>query len=249
MENELLVWKESHTIKALDTGASNRATFTSMYNYFQNAAYRHADTAERLIGGLLPENNVWMLSRLEVEADDFPGTNEEIRVETWSNGGDGLFVQRDFLIYGTPERPLMRGISSWLIVDTVTQKVNRHSDFSKKWTFITDRHAIERKPEKLPEQATGAPSYALQVRYSDLDRNNHVNNGKYIEWIMNSYPPEMHGENTVKKFEMNFLGQALYKDTITVFTQKVSDTVYLHSAVRESDGKEVCRARVQWRLS
>ena len=246
MENELLVWKESHTIKIFETDARLKATFSSIYNYFQEAAYNHADQVDLRAGRVLPENNIWMLSRMEIEVDDFPRVGSEINVETWSRGVNRLFFIRDFIIYGNDNKAFMRGVTSWVVVDAVARRVTRPGEAAKRWTFHVNKRAIEHTPEKLPEITAGQPSYSLQVRYSDLDRNHHVNNGKYIEWIMDSYPLEMNDKLDVRKLEISFLTEALHGDNLSILSGKASENVYLHSIVREGDGKEMCRARIEW---
>ncbi len=246
IHDELLVRKESHAIKVFETDVHIRATFPAIYNYFQEAAYNHAAQVDLRLGKVLPDNNVWMLSRMEVEADAFPEAGARIDIETWSRGVDRLFFIRDFVIRGDDGTTLMRGVTAWVVVDAVTRRVSRPGEAAKRWPGHVDRKALDHTPDKLPGPATGVPSYSLRVRYSHLDRNHHVNNGTYIEWILDGYPMEMHDRSQVKRIEINFLAEALYGDTLNIVTQEVSGGVYLNSVVRESDGRELCRGRVEW---
>ncbi len=243
---DLLVWKETNTIKVFETDAKKKATFSAIYNYFQEAAYNHAEQVDLRLGKVLPDNNIWMLSRMEIEVDELPGIGAAITVDTWSRGVDRLFFIRDFVIHGPGGRTFMRGVTSWVVVDAVARRVLRPAEAAKRWTVHADKKAIDRVPEKLPELAAGEVSYALQVKYSGLDRNHHVNNGKYIEWVMDSYPIGMLDRAAVKKMEISFISEALYGDRLKVLAQKISDTTYLNSIVREGDGREVCRARIAW---
>ncbi len=87
------------------------------------------------------------------------------------------------------------------------------------------------------------------VRYSDIDMHHHVNNTKYIEWVLDHYPFEMHREYHIHTFEINFLAEASHGDEISVHTGPFEDSppAFLHSVFRKGDGRELCRARIIWR--
>ncbi len=45
------------------------------------------------------------------------------------------------------------------------------------------------------------------MQISDLDMNNHVNNTRYVKWILDSIPIEYHNTMKVNEFEINFLNE------------------------------------------
>jgi acyl-ACP thioesterase len=79
--------------------------------------------------------------------------------------------------------------------------------------------------------------------------NQHVNNAKYIEWILDSYPLEMNQTHNVTTFEINFLAETNYGEELCIHSepQKDSAPTFLHTMIRKEDGRELCRARVRWK--
>ena len=70
-----------------------------------------------------------------------------------------------------------------------------------------------------------------------------------MEWILDSYPLEMHQNYRINTFQINYLAESSHGDEISVRTDPVEDFphTFLHSVFRENDGRELCRARVSWK--
>jgi acyl-CoA thioesterase FadM len=105
------------------------------------------------------------------------------------------------------------------------------------------------EPEKLPAPVQPKSKKFYEVRYSDIDIHHHVNNIKYIEWILDSVPYEMNRTHQIHTFEINFLAESSCEDVLSIQTEtlKESPPVFLHRVSREGEGKELCRARTGWK--
>ncbi|MEW6375723.1 MAG: hypothetical protein AB1502_08025 [Thermodesulfobacteriota bacterium] len=87
------------------------------------------------------------------------------------------------------------------------------------------------------------------VHYSDLDIHQHVNNSRYIEWILDSYPLEMDQTHQITTFEINFLAESNCGDELSIRSKQQRDSIpnFLYTIVRKEDSRELCRARVRWK--
>jgi acyl-ACP thioesterase len=105
------------------------------------------------------------------------------------------------------------------------------------------------EPEKLPTPVRPKSKKSYEVRYSDIDVHHHVNNIKYIEWILDSVPFETNQTHQIHTFEINFLAEASCEDTVSIQTETLQESppVFLHCVSREGEGKELCRARTRWK--
>ena len=87
------------------------------------------------------------------------------------------------------------------------------------------------------------------VRYSDLDINQHVNNVKFVEWIVESVPSATLNAWVASEVEINFLAEAFHEDRILAAcsAQDPDHTIFHHSIARQQDGRELARAITKWR--
>jgi medium-chain acyl-[acyl-carrier-protein] hydrolase len=85
------------------------------------------------------------------------------------------------------------------------------------------------------------------VRQSDLDMNRHVNNAVYVGWALESAPDEVAETRVPVEIEVGYRAEALAGDTVLarcVPEAGAASGTFLHEIVREKDGKELARLRV-----
>ena len=177
--------------------------------------------------------------------DYYPGWNEEIRLETWSRGNEGIFYVRDFCLYDQRDQVVGKASSSWAAINLKNRRPELVKNLEDRLYSFKERRAFQENLEKLPELNGGEKIWEYQVQYSDLDIVYHVNNVKYIELIFNSLPFRQIKANTVKSFEINYLSEAKYGETLVV-NHSISTDTSLINIVRKEDGRETCRAKIEW---
>ncbi len=62
------------------------------------------------------------------------------------------------------------------------------------------------------------------VRNSDLDINQHVNNTKYAQWILDAIPYDYHRSLRLKTYSVNFLSETHLQDEVRVDREQLSPT-------------------------
>ena len=88
----------------------------------------------------------------------------------------------------------------------------------------------------------------IQIRYTDLDVNEHVNNVKYLDCILAGFTFDFLKAHTLREVEINYLSEAKYDDSIAVGYEKKENLTFLHSLLRVKDHIELCRARTCWEV-
>jgi acyl-ACP thioesterase len=106
------------------------------------------------------------------------------------------------------------------------------------------------QPEKILVQGSGEEVARFLVRNSDLDMNNHVNNTKYAQWILDSLPVDtLRSGVNLHGYEVNFLAEARLGDEIIirrfapVSGEGALEAVCFQGA-RVADGKSIFTARL-----
>jgi len=139
--------------------------------------------------------------------------------------------------------------TAWLVLDLKSRKPQKIEPLFKHLRHLFDPLPTAEEPEKLPAPVQPKSKKSYEVRYSDIDIHHHVNNIKYIEWILDSVPFEMNQTHQIQPFEINFLAEFSYEDAISIQTETLRESppAFLHCVSREGEGKELCRARAGWK--
>jgi len=168
-----------------------------------------------------------------------------VYVKTWPAAKDRLYWYRDYTIHDSNDREVTRATSTFVIIDTKTRRPRRADDMFRVDLGNPER-TFKEKPGKLPAVDDETARYQKTVTTSDLDINDHVNNVKYVEWVLDSYPLEFFKSHTIAEVEMNHLGEARYGDMVTV-RRCERNAAHFHSVARASDLRELFRARIEWK--
>ena len=240
------IWKGDFRVHSYEVDFRKSATLECLCRYFQEAAWNHAEDLGVGYQRLQAENRIWVLSRLVVKIARYPRWAEIVRVHTWPCAAKSVFAMRDFEMFDSSGARMLAGASAWLLVDTTTKKPQRVDKLvSQIQKSFPDRRALEQEPQKLHRCESNSASFDVTVRYTDIDVNGHVNNSRYIGWLMDAHSLELHRSHTVKSLEVNYLGETIAGDKISILSQEAVPGEYRHSMVKE-DGAEVFRGRIEW---
>ncbi len=162
---------------------SGKIRLFALADLLQEIAWRHADSAD-FGRNLLENNQMWVLSRLEIKVLDFPKWGDRVQLFTGGRGAEKLFAFREFLVRDEHERVVARAMSSWLLLHTETKRILRPELVLPRALFDPSK-APDWQPEKLALMGESVGEEEIRVRFSDLDLYHHVNNTSYIRWVEN----------------------------------------------------------------
>lgn len=239
-------WEEVFRVRSCEADSMKCATLESLCLYFQEAAWNHAEALGVGFGHLRGQGRLWVLSRLAVEVERPAQWGETIKALTWPRGVESIYAMRDFEILDAQEHRIAAGASAWLVLNAESRRPQRLDKILSHIQGLPERQAVGRSPEKLPDSTLPAEGAHFRVRYSDIDANGHVNNSRYIRWITNSYPAHFHRAYRPLRLEINYIGETLEGDTISVRTLENAPGDYSHEVVKAGHSESVCRARLIW---
>ena len=242
-------WEDEYIIPFCEVDTKESVFLPTLWNLMQETAWHHADHLKVGYSDLTEQKYFWVLSRLSIQMEKYPGWSAKIKIRTWLTGMGRLFALRHFSIVNSKGDILGTAKSAWLVLDLKSRRPQRIEPVFKHLLDLFDGLPSAEEPEKLPAPVRSKMGKSYTVRYSDIDMHHHVNNTKYIEWILDSYPFEMNQTHQIQTFEINFLAESPYGDEISVHTEPVENfpLAFLHSVFRKGDGRELCRAKVSWK--
>jgi medium-chain acyl-[acyl-carrier-protein] hydrolase len=240
---ELMVWKEPLKFRLRDVDFTGHATITGVCWSFLEAAWNHAHALGVGNSELQKLDKFWVLSRLLIEAKNYPAWGSVGTLRTWPRTVTHLFAMRDFEVLDPSGNVMIAGSSAWLVLDLASRRPQRISKILPGLDALKNRSALSRDPEKLPDCQIGDRHCPSPVRYSDLDVNGHMNSSCYISAALDAYPVEFHRAHSVRSLEINYLDETHAGQTLDVRSRQSAPSTFNHSMHND---KEVCRMRLDW---
>jgi acyl-ACP thioesterase len=220
----------------------------------QDAAGKHAQVLGVSVNDLQSMDHTWVLSRLALRIDAYPGWQDHLSVSTWPSGAYRLFALRKFNLSVGSRKSIGSAITAWLVIHARHRRPVRIEPFVKDFhpanASAQDAEVIEEIGKiALPETFDWETSFA--VRHHDLDINGHVNNVNYIEWVLESMLSDKLKQGRLASLKINFVSEATNGDRV-ISRCKQSDVdhrSYIHSVIKAETSRELVRAQTTWRAA
>ena len=174
--------------------------------YAQEVAGRHFDRLAMTYEELAQRGMFWAIIRQRVRITRLPMSGETIRVETWPMPNSRVAYPRSVVAYDERGEEVFRCISLWVLMDLNSRAMilPGKSGISVPGTLRGNELAA---PNALPAKVL-SNRRSRTVSFTDLDRNGHMNNTKYLDWIDDLLPSDFHRENTLKEMVVCYLSEA-----------------------------------------
>ena len=207
--SETHTWREVFRVRAYEVGPDQRLTIASLCNYLQEVAGNHAHALG--VSLLQQPGMTWMLNRLHVRPIRMPAWQDDVYVDTWPSGHNGLLAWREFVVRDTAGELLAVGSSAWLMIDIARRRpVRLAASIDAIPLPDLPRPIADPFPKLAPPEAP-VHHAAFEVYAGDLDQNGHANNVSFVGWAINTLPVE---SPALGSFEIDFRAEARRGDRV-----------------------------------
>lgn len=217
-------WHDVYEVSSYWADMTGHAYPHGILEMMQDSAWRHAEALGFGYTDLGQESLLWVLSRLDVDITRMPRWGETVRLETWPTGTHRLFALREYCLYDDDERELLRANSAWLVLDGESRKPRKPGPVVEGRNIPLNPGNYDEAPGKIaPPDENTTDRYELRVRYSDIDAQRHVNNARYVEWMLNGLPDDWMDTYWPRRLSVNFLRECVAGDEIAIRTGREDD--------------------------
>ncbi|PNX94827.1 putative palmitoyl-acyl carrier protein thioesterase chloroplastic-like, partial [Trifolium pratense] len=231
-------------------------------------ALNHVKTAGLLGDGfgstpeMCKKNLIWVVTRMQVVVDRYPTWGDVVQVDTWVSATGKNGMRRDWLLRDSKTGEILtRASSVWVMMNKLTRKLSKIPEEVRgeiEPYFVNSDPVVDednRKLTKLDDTAEYIRT-GLTPRWSDLDVNQHVNNVKYIGWILESAPQPILESHELHSMTLEYRRECGRNSVLESLTDvsgadigNLADSGFVECKhlLRLNDGAEIVRGRTEWR--
>jgi medium-chain acyl-[acyl-carrier-protein] hydrolase len=242
------IWETTTKIRAFDVDSNGRLKVNTILDYFQDAA---SNDAERLHFGytdFVPVGLIWVLSWAKFEFLNFPKFADKVKIQSWGKNQHKLYSIRDYLLLNSKDEIICKGTSAWLLLDLKTFRPKILPQLFPEIKMYDSLNALTDFPQKIIPSKQTEPVFTTRIKYSDIDLNQHTNNAKYIELMLNCFDTEFHTWHTVKTLTVSFNAESKFGDQIQLNKGNLDESQLSHYVEGKNltSNKIVFQAKVEW---
>lgn len=211
------VWIETFEVKTSETDFQRQWKPSGFFRTMQEIGTHHSIHLGYDYHQMNAQGMAFLLSRLKIRFDRFPGPGEQIVLETWPKGmQQKIFFMRDFQ-FRTPEgQPVASATSAWLLVDIHARRFLLPNRLKEKLPDNNGRFALNESLEKISVPDQMGERLVAGAAYSTVDMMGHVNNAQYIDWVTDSFPFETFQENKLDWLQINYLQEVKPGERVSI---------------------------------
>ena len=182
--------EQTHTLHTEDVDLFARWRLSAIFAAMQEAGSAQCEQHHLGVHAMRAQNLAWVVNRAHLHMERLPHLGETVTVRTWPKPPRHQFFPRYYLFLIEHE---VVGSCAMLYaqLDLTTRRM------AGPWLGGNEELTCALEPPMpapggLPSLTVPAHGLTRQAGFSDLDLNGHVNNTRYLDWMLDCHPTEHH---------------------------------------------------------
>ncbi len=216
------IYKQTFPVTDLTVDRYGKLKLSSILFFAQEIAGQHCKLLGADYDTLARHRLFWAVTRHRVQINRLPRRGETVTVETWPMPTTRVAFPRSVVAYDAQGKELFRSISLWVLMDmdarnmVLPGKSGVLVDGTLRGTELAVPHSL------IPKNASNTQERT--VTYSCLDRNGHMNNTKYLDWVDDLLGSDFYEIHTPREFTVCYLNEALENQQIRLSWEIFEDS-------------------------
>ena len=200
------VFKKTYKIETMHLDRFGRVKPSVMLYFAQEVATGHCDLLALDWDTLAQKRLFWAVIRHRLRVSRYPVAGDVLMVETWPMPTTRSAFPRATAAYDQNGNEVFRCISLWILMDMDTRAMVLPGKSGIALTGLLRGSELTAPSSILPKASES--QFVRTVGYTELDRNGHVNNTRYLDWVDDLLPSEFHREHTLRELSVCYLTEA-----------------------------------------
>lgn len=193
-------------------------------------------------------NCAWVFYKYDIKMYRYPMFGETISITTQPVGFKKFYGLRKYIIMDEEDNLIGEALALFFLIN-IERRIPMRIQDEQYDIYGVDDVDYDISMDKIERNDEEQYHKQFEIRYSDIDSNNHVNNVKYVEWAIEALPVDVISNYVLKRIKVIFEKETIYGETVSVSaTVKEFSEVSLKSyhTIRNSEGIQLTLLEADW---
>jgi medium-chain acyl-[acyl-carrier-protein] hydrolase len=211
----MLQREDRFIVKAFDCRPDGGMKVNALMQYLQEAAACHAEQLGFGFADMERRDWLWVLANLRLEILREPRWMDRLTIRTWPSGYTRLIATREFVGMAPDGVELFRAGSEWMVLDRRSGRPQNLTRLGLNLPSVEPK-ALAAPLHRLKPTREYVSTCTLQVPFSALDFNGHVNNTEYVRWALDGLHQHLGRLPEIRATHVTYLAEAFQSDEIEI---------------------------------
>ncbi|MBP7102935.1 MAG: hypothetical protein KBA86_06755 [Bacteroidales bacterium] len=240
------IYEQTFTIYSNFVDDNRYLTMPNLMYFMQEVAWAHSNNNDIGWHFLQTKNMFWALVKLYIHIERMPQWNEPIRIRTWGRPSEWVVYPREFEVFDKEDKRIIAATSAWVILDKEHFKPQMIQLENEKG-ILFDKCVFDGKIPKITKQSFEGETEYFPVLHSDIDMNKHVNNTRYMAWVLDEYGHDFHQHYRIKTCNIHFMKQTKFGEYYGLQRNEITPNTFVSSIFTRNQSTELCRIELEWK--
>ncbi len=209
------LWQKEYILRAGDFDKFNRIKPSAVLELFQDAAGQHALELGVGFESMIKRSYMWVLVRVKFRIVSNPVCYQKVLIKTWPLAPNRLSYRREYSIENENGESLIQGGSEWVVMNSETRRLVADPNLYPFSEGFKEERMFETKIGKVSDfESLGTPRI-VNAGFSEIDINNHLNNTKYANYVMDAIAPIE--SDKLKTFQIDYRKEVLEGTELKIY--------------------------------
>ena len=194
------IYSQEFQLRTSDFDCRGQIKPSAVLDLFQEVAGAHAIELGVGFDDLLKKELIWVIVKVKFRIENDIKEHQKVIVKTWPLPAGRVTLQREYLIEDKSGKILVKGTSEWVTVHSEKRRIVPPTNVYPLEEYCEDK-MFEEKLVKVPDFTDISVKIEVNSEFCDLDRNGHVNNIRYADYVLNALAPN---EEKIRQFQIDF---------------------------------------------
>ena len=201
-----MVYRQNFEVTPMQVDCFGRLKSSAILYFAQEAAGGHCQLLSLDWDTLAKKGLFWAILRYRIQVTRLPVLGETVTVETWPMPTTRTAYPRATAAYDEQDNELFRMVGLWVLMDSQRRTMVLPGKSGVELTGICRGSELE-TPAALPP-VSAEDSVIHPVTFTQLDRNGHMNNTRYMDWVDDLLTAQFHKGHTLSECTLCYLSEA-----------------------------------------
>jgi medium-chain acyl-[acyl-carrier-protein] hydrolase len=242
-------YSHNYLVHYYEIDQKRRLTLPALIHYFEDIAVLNSEERGYTLDYYDKTHHGFMLLKWNIKIYSMPIFNETITIITQPYSFKRFLANRKYRVENKEGKVLAEAKTLWVFADTTTRKPDRiPEDLYLGFDTPKENEKYFELLEDPPKLTSGLYELKIKATGGDLDSNNHVNNVRYVDWVLESLPKEFINEHHVNGIKVSYVKELNFDDEAILFSEikKEEDKTFSFHSFYNGD-KDICHIELEWR--
>lgn len=243
-----LKYREQHNVKTYECDMQEEMTLPALMNVMVETSGMQSHLLGNTDEQMAQYGLSWIIIQYHVTINRMPVRLENITIETEALSFNRFFTYRVFRAFDEEENLLVEALTTFSVMDMESRKMVRIQKELVEPYQAEEIRTMIRQPKIAPVAEEDAVTLPFRVRYLDIDGNQHVNNTKYFDWMLNTIDVDFLEHHQLKSVNIKYekeVGYGTMIDSRLSYHEQEDDTVKTAHEIINGAGV-VCVSNMIW---